>query len=79
MRNIIVKPLGRIDTADGPLYATEVDGVMVHGGKPMTPEGRDAIAAVIGAAKRYLSKMRPPSPCATAQPDGTACETDGES
>lgn len=56
---VIVKPQARIETPDGPLYATDVDGVRVHGSKPMTPKGREAIAAIIEAARRHLEKIKP--------------------
>lgn len=49
---VIVKPEGRIDTAEGPLYTTFVDGAAVHGQRPLTIEERDALVAIIDAAKR---------------------------
>lgn len=55
---IIVMPRTRIDTPDGPLYTTDVDGVMVHGGQPLTDEGKTAIRAVIAAAHRHLEKIK---------------------
>ena len=58
MSKVVIKPLARIETPDGPLYATDVDGHRVHGGKPMTPEGREAIRAVIEAAYAHLAKVK---------------------
>lgn len=58
MGDVIIKPLGKIETPDGPIYVTDVDGVNVHGGKPMTQEGREAISGIIEAATRYLTKHR---------------------
>lgn len=55
MGRVVVKPLVRTETPAGPLYATDVDGVRVHGGEPMTSEGREAIRAIIAAAKKYLA------------------------
>lgn len=57
MGKVIVKPLARIETAEGPLYATEVDGVVVHGDKPMTAEGKIEAQKIIEAARRHLEKM----------------------
>lgn len=58
MSDVIIKPMAKIETPDGPLYVTDVGGVNVHGGKPMTQEGREAISAIIAAATRYLTKYR---------------------
>ena len=55
MGNIVKKPLARIEAPDGPIYATEVDGVVVHGGKPVTPESEAAIREIIKAARKYIA------------------------
>lgn len=60
-RKVIVKPMTRIETPDGPLYTTDVDGVIVHGGAPMTPEGKKAISAILAAAYKHLAKIKPES------------------
>lgn len=59
MSNVIKKPLVRTDTPDGPLYATEVDGVVVHGGKALTMDEHGALRAIVAAAKRHLAKATP--------------------
>lgn len=56
MGDVIVKPVAVLDTPEGRRFATEVDGCVVHGDKPMTPEGRTAMSEIIAAAKRQLRK-----------------------
>lgn len=54
MGRVVLKPAAKIMTADGSLYATPVDGVIVHSEKPISGESREAILAIIEAAKRTV-------------------------
>lgn len=55
MSNVVIKPLCRIETPDGPLYATSVAGVVVHGSKPMAPEGQAAMEELVRHVRRRLA------------------------
>jgi len=57
MGDVILKPLTKIETPDGPLYATEIDGTIVHGQKPMTEEGAEAVRALFAAITRGFQKQ----------------------
>jgi hypothetical protein len=59
MGKVVLKPGMKIMTADGPLYATAVDGVTVHSEKPISGDSREAISAIIEAAKRTVKKNNP--------------------
>lgn len=54
MSDIIVKPDARIETADGPICVTNVNGVRVHGAKPLTPEMTAALEKVIEAVRHKI-------------------------
>lgn len=51
--------MGKIDTPDGPLHSTVVDGCVVHGSAPLSEAGREAVGAVIRAARLQLPPLKP--------------------
>lgn len=52
MGKVLVKPDGKIETADGPRYVTKVDGVELRGDRPMTIEQRDGAQKIIRTVRR---------------------------
>lgn len=56
MGDVIKKPVGRLNTVEGPLYVTDVDGAVVHGGKAMTAEQYAGVQKIVAAAKRYMER-----------------------
>lgn len=55
MGEVVKKPVAILDTPEGRLFATEVDGAIVHGCKPLSLESEAAMREIIKAVKKKLA------------------------